>query len=262
MEIIEREAKSIFTKTNIPGLDYTINQYVGCGHKCLYCYAKFINKWKDYGDWGRWIEVKSNAPALVRKNVKGTVSMSSVSDPYQPLEKELCLTRNVLINMDKDTELSILTKSNLVIRDIDVLKEFKKLEVGLTINGFSDEVRKILEPFAPHHEARVSALKILKDAGIKTYCFISPVIPMLTMVKKSVIDTRKFVDSYIIEFINFSLSGEKFKKILREDFPETLNIIQNKKLMWNYIDTISSYLRRNKIPVSEFITHMKKRYWG
>jgi len=261
MKIIEREAKSIFTKTKIPGLDYTINQYVGCEHKCLYCYAKFINKWKNYGDWGSWIEVKSNAPELVRKKVKGTVSMSSVSDPYQPIEKELCLTRNVLINMDKDTELSILTKSDLVTRDIDVLKEFKNLEVGLTISGFSDGVRKILEPYAPHHEARVSALKMLKEAGIKTYCFISPVIPMLTMVKKSVMDTVDFVDSYIIEFINFSLSGDKFKKIIRNEFPETLKVIRNTKLMWNYIDTISSYLYRNNIPVSAFVTHMKKRYW-
>jgi DNA repair photolyase len=261
MKIIEREAKSIFTKTKIPGLDYTINQYVGCGHGCVYCYAKFINKWKNYGKWGSWIEVKSNAPALVRKNIKGTVSMSSVSDPYQPIEKEFCLTRNILINMHKDIELSILTKSDLVIRDIDVLKGFKNVDVGLTINGFSDDVRRILEPGAPRHEARVSALKMLKDAGIKTYCFISPVIPILTMVKKSVIDTSEFVDSYIIEFINFSLSGDKFKKILRENFPETLKVIQNKKLMCDYIDTISSYISSNKIPISAFITHIKKQYW-
>jgi len=261
MKIIEKEAKSIYTKTKIPGLDYTINQYVGCGHRCVYCYAKFINKWKNYGEWGSWIEVKSNAPILVRKNVKGNVSMSSVSDPYQPLEKELCLTRDVLKNMDKDIDLSILTKSNLVTRDIDILGEFKNIEVGLTVNGFSDDVRKTLEPGAPPHKERVNALKMLRDAGISTYCFISPVIPMLTMLKKTVKDTRNLVDYYIIEFINFSLAGYEFKKILKNRFPETIRVIQNKKLMWNYIDTIKSYLTRNNVPVSDFITHMGKRYW-
>lgn len=261
MKIIEREAKSIYTKTKIPGLDYTINQYVGCGHRCVYCYAKFINKWKNYGEWGSWIEVKSNAPILARKNIKGSVSMSSVSDPYQPLEGELCLTRNVLESMDRDINLSILTKSNLITRDIDILQQFKNLEAGLTVNGFSDDVRKILEPGAPPHEARISALKFLKDEGISTYCFISPVIPLLTKVKKVVMDTKGLVNNYIVEFINFSLAGEKFKKILRKDFPETYRIVQDKKMMWNYIDTIRSYFNRNNVPVSDFITHMGKRYW-
>ncbi len=261
MKIIEREAKSIYTKTKIPGLDYTINQYVGCGHRCVYCYAKFINKWKNYGEWGSWVEVKSNAPILAKKNVKGNVSMSSVSDPYQPLEGELFLTRDVLENMDRDINLSILTKSDLITRDIDILRQFKNLEAGLTVNGFSDDVRKILEPGAPPHEARISALKFLKDEGISTYCFISPVIPLLTKVKKVVMDTKGLVNNYIVEFINFSLAGYEFKKILKSRFPETIRVIQNKKLMWNYIDTISSYFNRNNVPVSDFITHMGKRYW-
>jgi len=260
MKVIERDAKSIYTKTKLPGLNYTVNQYVGCGHRCVYCYARFINKWKDYGDWGSWIEVKKNAPVLARKNVNGKVSMSSVSDPYQPLEKELGLTRSVLENMNRDTDLSILTKSDLVTRDIDIFHQFRNIEVGLTINGFSEKVRKILEPGAPPHEARVSAIKLLKNAGIETYCFISPVIPLITGVKEVVLDTRGIVNYYLVEFINFSLAGVKFKKILRNQFPEAYRIIQNKKRMWNFIETIRSYLTRNRVPVSAFITHMAKRF--
>ncbi len=261
MKIVEREAKSLYTKTKIPTLDYTVNQYVGCQHACLYCYAKFINKWKNHGEWGSWVEVKKNAPILARKRVRGKVSMSSVSDPYQPIEKELRLTRRVLENMDKGIDLSILTKSDLVTRDIEILGQFKNLEVGLTINAFSEEVKKILEPGAPTHKARISALKFLKDEGIHAYCFISPVIPLLTNVKKVLMDTDGLVNYYIVEFINLSLAGEKFKNILRNQFPETYKVLQNKNMMWNYIETIRAYFIRNNVPVSDFITHMGKRYW-
>ena len=89
-KIIKTQVKEIFTKTKLPGCDWVINQYVGCGHNCSYCYARFISRWKGYGEWGSWIEVKVNAPELVKsKFVKGKVFMSSVSDAYQPIEKEI-----------------------------------------------------------------------------------------------------------------------------------------------------------------------------
>ena len=142
-------AKRIFTPTKISGVKYVLNQYVGCEFACLYCYARFMCRWRNYGEWGSWVEIKENAPELARKLVKGKVVMSSVSDPYQPIEKELELTRKVLENMDKHTELSILTKSNLVVRDIDIFKEFKRIEVGLTLNGFEGEMKNLLEPYSP-----------------------------------------------------------------------------------------------------------------
>jgi len=87
-------------------------------------------KWKQHGEWGSWVEVKVNAPELVKlKHPAGNVYMSSVSDPYQPIEKELQLTRRVLLNMDKSVHLSVQTKSNLILRDIDVLPS-----MGLAVN--------------------------------------------------------------------------------------------------------------------------------
>ena len=120
-----------------------------------------------------------NAPELVKKFVKGAVAMSSVSDAYQPIEKELKLTHKVLENMDKRTELHILTKSDLVLCDIDLFKKFERINIGLTINTFEGIAKELFEPNSPSNESRLNALKILKENGIKTHGFISPVIPYL-----------------------------------------------------------------------------------
>jgi len=261
MRIIPRVAKTIYTKTKIPGLDYTLNQYVGCGHRCVYCYAKFIMKWRSYGEWGNWVEVKVNAPELVKKYVKGNVSMSTVSDPYQPIEKEIKLTRSVLKNMDKRIKLSILTKSDLVLRDIDIIKNFENIEIGLTINGFKEKIRKILEPGAPSHEQRIRALRRMKQEGINTYCFISPIIPGLTDIERVLKDTNNIPQYYIIEFINMGLAGQKFREVLRKISQDSLNIIEDSSRMTNFIIEIKKMIKERNIPVSNIITHQKKRYW-
>lgn len=261
MRIIQRVAKAIYTKTKIPGLDYTVNQYVGCGHRCIYCYAKFIMKWKNYGEWGNWVEVKVNAPELVKKYVKGNVSMSTVSDPYQPIERELKLTRRALQNMDKRTKLSILTKSDLVLRDIDVIKKFKNIEIGLTINGFTENIRKILEPGAPSHDQRISALRKMKQEGINTYCFISPVIPGLTDIERVLRDTSGVSQYYTIEFINMGLAGQKFRDVLRKISPDSLTIIEDNRRMINFIIEIEEMIKERNIPVSDIITHQRNNYW-
>lgn len=149
VRIIKTKAKEIFTKTKLPGADYVINQYVGCEHQCLYCYAKFIGKWKprDYGKWGKWVEAKINAPELAKKRIKGNVFMSSISDPYQPIEKELKLTRQILENLNKNADLSILTKSDLALRDINLFKKFKNISVGLTIFSNQHSKDKSAESF-------------------------------------------------------------------------------------------------------------------
>jgi len=260
MRIIPKVAKTIHTKTKISGLDYTINQYVGCEHQCIYCYAKFIMKWKNYGDWGTWVEVKVNAPELVKKYVKGYVSMSTVSDPYQPIEKELKLTRRILQNMNKGTKLSILTKSDLVLRDIDVIKNFENIKIGLTINGFPENIRNVLEPGAPSHEQRVKALRKIKQEGINTYCFMSPVIPLLTDIERVLKDTNGIPQYYVIEFINMGLAGQRFRDVLKRISPDSLNIIEDNRRMANFILEIKKMIQERNIPVSDIITHQKKKY--
>jgi len=122
VKLIKTTAKKLYIKTKIPGIDYVLNHYVGCEHNCAYCYAKFICRWKKHGKWGTWVEAKINAPELAKKFIEGKVAMSSISDAYQQIEKELNLTRKVLENIDKRTNLEILTKSDLALLDIDLFK--------------------------------------------------------------------------------------------------------------------------------------------
>ncbi len=261
MEIIKREAKSIYTRSKLPGIKYTINQYVGCGHRCVYCYARYMSRWKEYGHWGTWIEVKTNAPELAKQRVKGEVSMSSVSDPYQPVEKEIMLTRKILENMNKDTKLSVLTKSDLVLRDIDILKKFKNVSVGLTVNCFPEKVRKILEPHAPSNERRIEALKKLNKEGIKTFCFISPVIPELTEARKVLRETKGIVNYYLIEVLNTRLGGENLKKILKDRFPESYEYLRDKEKMRKFVELLKHYVEEKEVPLAAFVSHRRENYY-
>ena len=211
-----------------------------------------MGQWRpdNYGKWGSWTEVKVNAPELVkRKYVDGGVYMSSVSDPYQPIEKKLKLTRQVLENLDKRIKLSILTKSDLVLRDIDIFKKFKDIEVGLTINSFDGPLKKVFEPFSPANEKRIKALKILKESKIKTYTFISPIIPGLIDLEDVIKKTKDFTDFYWFEMINIRLAGEEFIKVLKKNFPKSFEIIKDKAKFDNFIRECKRivYLERQRM---------------
>jgi len=258
IKIFKVKAKSIFTKTKIPGAKWVINQYVGCGHSCLYCYAKFMCRWRpeSYGKWGHWVEAKINAPELVKgKYVDGWVYMSSVSDPYQPAEKKLEITRKVLENLDKRIKLSILTKSDLVQRDIDLFKKFKEIEVGLTINSFDGRLKRIFEPFSSPNEARIKALKELKKEGIITYTFVSPIVPYLLDLEKVVKRTRDFTDYYWFEFINLRLAGAEFLKIIKKYFPQSWQVLTSKEKFENFIKETENKIRALDIQVRGIEKH-------
>lgn len=255
-KIIKTEAKEIFTKTKLPGSDFVINQYAGCGHACSYCYARFISRWKGYGDWGSWIEAKMNAPELVKdKYVPGWVFMSSISDAYQPIEKELKLTRKVLENMDKNIKLSILTKSDLVLRDLDLLKQFKTVEVGFTLNSFDGKEKKLFEPNSPAFKERIQALKILKENGIKTYAFVSPIIPGLIDLDKVVNDVRPYVDYFWFEFINMRGAGKEFSDLLGKEYPKNYRITKDRELFKIFVKDTETKVRKADVKIKGVELH-------
>jgi DNA repair photolyase len=136
--------------------------------------------------WGSFVDVKVNALERLRyeaarRKRKGIVLLSSVTDPYQPIERKFELTRGALFILSKHRfPVSILTKSDLVLRDLDIIRKFDVCEVGFTITALGDEVRKAFEPGASSVEARLSALESLSDSGIPTWAFIGPVLPYLT----------------------------------------------------------------------------------
>ena len=209
--------------------------------------------------WGSWVIVKENAPELVKgKKIKGLVWMSSLSDPYQPIERKLELTRRTLENMDKSIKLAIQTKSNLVLRDIDLFKKFKNIEISFTINGFQGKIKKLFEPFSSTHKERLKALKILKRNKFRTYAFISPIIPGLVNVKKCIRETKNSVDYYWFEILNLRASGKEFQNILKKKFPKSYQTMIDKEKFWKFVKNLKEIIKKENIKTPGIVIHYPK----
>ena len=178
------ESRSVLSKTGISCFDYVINCYRGCSFGCLHCYASFMKKFTGHKEnWGDFVDVKINAVEVLKKEIKkvnrGRVFLSSVTDPYLPLEAKFRLTRGVIeCLIGTDFEVTILTRSPLVTRDIDVFRKLKSVEVGLSVPTDREDIRKIFEPNATPISSRIKALRKLKEEGIRTYAFIAPLLPL------------------------------------------------------------------------------------
>ena len=184
MIVREIFSKTILTKTAIPGLDYCINPYVGCGHGCRYCYATFMKRFTGHVEpWGEFVDVKINAPDVLRRQLKrarpGLVSLSTVTDAYQPVEKRYRITRRCLeVLLEFQFPVTLLTRSSLCLRDIDLFKQFKAVEVGVSVGTHDEEMRKIFEPYSPSILSRVEMLRALRREKIVTYAFVGPMLPL------------------------------------------------------------------------------------
>ena len=177
----EVQAKTILSKSKV--YPYVVNPYTGCQHGCSYCYARFMKRVTGHREpWGEFVDVKINAADLLRVEIKkkrrGRVWVSGVCDPYQPLEAKYRLTRQCLEILALNTwPVIIQTRSPLVLRDIDIIKDAQDFEVGLSITTADDRIRKLFEPQAPPINDRIQALDELHKAGIRTYAMIAPVLP-------------------------------------------------------------------------------------
>jgi DNA repair photolyase len=186
MKIGEVKCKSILGKSGIGGMNYAVNPYIGCSHACAYCYARFMRRMGHPGEqWGSFVDVKSNAVEMLQveaaRKPRGRVMLSSVTDAYQPIERERRITRRCLeILLEQGYGVDVLTKNDLVLRDLDLLKRFDDVEVGLTITGMDESVRFAFEPGASSIQVRLAALKTLSDEGIPTYAFLGPMLPYLS----------------------------------------------------------------------------------
>jgi len=184
--IQETNAKSILVRSRLPGVDYVINAYTGCVHGCAYCYANFMGKFSGHREpWGRYTDIKINAPLLLKKEMArsrpGRIMMSSVTDPYNQLENKYGLTRQILeILLDYQWPLSILTKSSLIVRDIDLLKEFKNCDIGFSFMSLDDKVIRDFEPHTSLASDRIRAISQLVDNGLSVYAFVAPILPYIS----------------------------------------------------------------------------------
>lgn len=210
--ITQIQARSLLTaqesKSSMP-FDYTINPYRGCLFGCSYCYAsRFVHEDSEKkAAWGTWVEVKTNAvDALQRESHKlfgKSIFIASATDPYQPVERKLELTRALLetVLMAFPGHVHIQTRSPMVVRDIDLFRRFgDSLTVGISLPTDSDVVRRVFEPRAPAIFRRIRAAQELRANGIRTTASVAPLLPC-TPGRLARLVTRNF-DSYWVGKMN------------------------------------------------------------
>ncbi len=260
MKIAFKEAKSIITKSNIPSIDYVINPYIGCQHGCIYCYAEFMIRFTHHeGDkWGDFLDIKKFNPASIKpqKYNGKSILLSSVTDPYLPLEIKYQNTRKILERLvGTEAEITILTKSKLVVRDIDLFKKFKNIEVGISICTSNDDFARIIERTASKPSERVQALKEISEAGIKTWTFISPFFPGITDYKEIIEQTEGFTDYFMFENLNFRPHNvPRIKRIIKEHYPKLVSMygeFQKDPGQWEFVaEEIKAYCEQKRLKYS------------
>ena len=261
MLVREIKCKSLLNKSKLT--DYCINPYVGCQHACKYCYAEYYTR-KFTGhaeEWGEFVDVKINSPQILIKEIvrkrRGEVFLSSLTDPYQPLERKYKLTRKILeILLRYRFPISIQTKSSLVLRDLDLIEKFEEREVGLTIITLDEKVRKEFEPFSPTSKDRLKVLEVLKERGIKTYVFFGPVLPFLSdeNLEETLNRFKEVADYIFVDKLNLKPGvWERVKEVLMEFDPKVLT--KWRKIFFEG----NNYYRRIKERISEICKRNKLR---
>ena len=230
MIVDEVYAKTILSKSKV--FDYTINPYIGCEHGCTYCYARFMRRFTDHKEeWGKFVDVKVNAASLLQREIKkkrpGVVWISGVCDPYQPLEKEYELTKRCLeILLTHGWPVTVQTKSPLVLRDVESLRKFDKVEVGLTITTADENIRKIFEPNSPTVEQRIETLEKLHSAGVKAFAMIAPLLPKTEGLATQLSGKADYV---LIDKMNYHYADRVYKRH-RLEYAMTNNFFTRKKM--------------------------------
>lgn len=268
MKIQEKviEVKDYVTKSNLPASDYVINPYVGCPHGCKYCYACFMKRFtKHEEEWGTFIDIKQCSKPINKKKMENkTVFLSSVTDCYNPLEEKYCITRNIIQQLiDVECELNISTKSDLILRDIDLLKQYKNLTVSVSINTLDENFKNDMDN-ASSIADRLKTLKTLHENGIYTVLFMSPIFPGITEVQEIIECSSSYVDEYWFE--NLNLRGNYKATILsyiNENYSQHAGLYQeiyvkkNKEYWEKLAIEIEEYCQAHSIKHVNYFYHEK-----
>lgn len=272
MKISTAKAKSILVKSKLPASDYVANPYVGCTHNCRYCYAHYMKRFTGHTeDWGTFLDVKEYESEKLPKALQGkTILLSSVTDPYNPYELKYHKSRRILELLgNTGANVEILSKSDLMVQNIDLLKRIPNLSVGISLNTLDDDFRRDMEPSAPSVQRRLRAMETLHSAGITTYLFISPIFPYITDIRSLIDAVKGYADKICFE--NLNLSGAARSDILdyiAEKYPQYLDgykaIYQNRDLSyWQRLETeIDAFSKEFDIPFVNYFYHAKIRKGG
>lgn len=246
--IKEIDVKSVMTKSSLPVGGYSVNPYAGCTHACKYCYASFIKRFTKHAeDWGAFLDVKYwpkiNNP---HKYDGQRVVIGSVTDGYNPQEEKYQRTRALLEDLKESTaKILICTKSDLVLRDLDILTQMKDVTVSWSINTLDEEFKNDMDS-AVSIERRLEAMKQVYDAGIRTVCFISPVFPGITDVPAIVERVKSQCDFIWIENLNlrggFKSDILDYIKNKHPDLKQLYDEIYNRKNR-AYFDLLGEWIR-------------------
>lgn len=241
IKIREIECKSAIGKCGFPGGGFCVNPYVGCGHSCVYCYSRFMKRFTGHTEeWGTFIDVKINISKVLEKQLKSPkyrnqqIYIGTVTDPYQPIEKKYKLTREILkVLLNHKNHISILTKSDLVLRDIDLLKKFKEIDVNFTVNTLNEKWKKLVEPNSSAAKQRLRAMEKLTSQGIGVYAMMGPYWPVFTdpetlfkAFKKAGV-SRVFTESF--NTVGGNWTG--VERVLRKYYPQFLS--EMRKTLFN-----------------------------
>lgn len=249
--------RSVMTKSTLPVGGFSVNPYVGCPHACKYCYASFMKRFTGHTEpWGTFLDVKHWEPIKNPHKYDGQrVVIGSVTDGYNPYEEKYCNTRKLLEELRGSTaEIMICTKSDLVLRDIDLLRLFPKVTVSWSVNTLDEQFRADMDK-AVSIERRLKAMEQVYRSGIRTVCFVSPIFPGITDVMAIIERVKDFADLVWLE--NLNLRGQ-FKgtimNYIREKHPELVDLyeeIYNRKIndYWQMLEkTTAEYAAQNGYP--------------
>lgn len=224
MNIKPCDKRPVLNPCTLKDRNYQVDPYIGCEHYCYYCYA--LNEAET--DWSKEVLIHKDITGQLESELAGippqTIYMGWITDPYQPCEAEYRQTRQVLeLLLEKGFSVSILTKSDLVLRDMDLLQKMSGASVSVSVAFNDNDVRKLFEFNTMDTEARIGALAKLKTAGLRTSALICPVIPYIT-------DAIPFIDIlaphtdkiwiYGLSMLNRAdQSWQNFEGILKKHFP-------------------------------------------
>ena len=221
----------ILVPCNLPNIAYQVDPYVGCGHYCYYCYA--LNQAET--DWGKEIHTHNDIVDQLAEELENIspqkIYLSYYTDPYQPCEAEHLQTRKVLaLLLEKGFWASILTKSDLVVRDMDLLQEMQDASVSVSVAFNDNGVRQQFEAHTIDTENRIEALRKLRAAGIKTNALICPVIPYITDVEPLMDMLASHTDTIWIYALSMQVRSDQnwqnVESILQQHFPDLKNMIE------------------------------------
>lgn len=223
------KVKSVLTKSDLPIAGYSVNPYIGCTHACRYCYACFMRRFTGHAEpWGTFLDVKYwDKIKNPRKYDGQTMIVGSVTDAYNPQEEQFCRTREFLEEMQgSNINLIITTKSDLVVRDLDLMKTFPSPLVSWSINTLDEKFKDDMDK-AVSVQRRIAAMKKCHDEGIRTTCFISPIFPEITDVFAIIDKIKDFCDYIWLE--NLNLRGNFKADIMNyiaEKYPDLKSLYQ------------------------------------